>query len=129
MDYATVKLIHQGAVTLSVCGFAARWLGVLAGARWARGRLARSAPHGIDTVLLASAVALAWTMALDPRHVPWLMAKILALLVYIGLGKLALRPASTRATCVAAGALALTTVGYIVSVALTKQVSGFFGLG
>ncbi|MBK6854377.1 MAG: SirB2 family protein [Burkholderiales bacterium] len=128
MDYATLKLIHQCAVVLSIGGFAARWLGVLAGADWARGRLARSLPHGVDTVLLTSAVALAWTIGLNPLDVPWLMAKIIALLVYIGLGMLALRPASTRAMCIRSGELALLTVGYIVSVALTKQVVGFFGL-
>lgn len=129
MDYATIKLIHQCAVTLSIGGFAARWLGVLAGAAWARGRIARSLPHAVDTVLLASAVTLAWTIGLNPLDAPWLMAKIIALLVYIGLGKVALRPASTRGTCMAAGALALATTGYIVSVALAKQVSGFFALG
>lgn len=129
MDYATIKLIHQCAVVLSISGFAARWLGVLAGAAWVRGRVARSLPHVVDTVLLTSAVALAWTIGLNPLSVPWLTAKIVALLVYIGLGKLALRPASSRATCIAAGTLALLTVAYIVSVALTKQATGFFGLG
>lgn len=129
MDYATIKLIHQCAVVLSISGFAARWLGVLAGAAWVRGRVARSLPHVVDTVLLTSAVALAWTIGLNPLSVPWLTAKIVALLVYIGLGKLALRPASSRATSIAAGTLALLTVAYIVSVALTKQATGFFGLG
>jgi uncharacterized membrane protein SirB2 len=129
MDYATIKFIHQCAVVLSISGFAARWLGVLAGAAWVRGRVARSLPHVVDTVLLTSAVALAWKIGLNPLSMPWLTAKIVALLVYIGLGKLALRPASSRATCIAAGALALLTVAYIVSVALSKQATGFFGLG
>lgn len=129
MDYATIKFIHQCAVVLSISGFAARWLGVLAGAAWVRGRVARSLPHVVDTVLLTSAVALAWTIGLNPLSVPWLTAKIVALLVYIGLGKLALQPAASRATCIAAGTLALLTVDYIVSVALTKQVTGFLGLG
>jgi uncharacterized membrane protein SirB2 len=53
---------------------------------------------------------------------------VIALLVYIGLGMLALPPASRRGTCVVAGALALLTVSYIVSVALTKQAAGLFGL-
>jgi uncharacterized membrane protein SirB2 len=129
MDYATIKFIHQCAVVLSISGFAARWLGVLAGAAWVRGRVARSLPHVVDTVLLTSAVALAWKIGLNPLSMPWLTAKIVALLVYIGLGKLALRPASSRATCIAAGTLALLTVAYIVSVALTKQVTGLLGLG
>jgi uncharacterized membrane protein SirB2 len=126
MNYLAIKLIHQCVVILSVSGFAARWLGVLAGAAWARGRPARSLPHVVDTVLLTSAVLLAWQIGIDPLHTPWLMAKIIALLVYIGLGMMALRPTSPRGTCIGAGALALMTVAYIVSVALSKQAAGVF---
>ncbi|MBX3623174.1 MAG: SirB2 family protein [Rhizobacter sp.] len=127
MDYATVKLIHQSAVTLSITGFVLRGLGAMLGARWVAGRVARTLPHLIDTALLASAVTLAWWLRLNPLTTPWLAAKIVALLVYIGLGMVALnakRPARVRW---AAGAAALVTVGYIVSVAITKSALGPLG--
>ena len=92
MDYATLKLVHQGAVTLSIAGFFARGLGSLAGAAWVRGRAARTLPHVVDTVLLASAIGLAWLLQLNPLTTPWLAAKIAGLLAYIGLGMVALRP-------------------------------------
>ena len=52
MDYATLRLVHQAAVMLSISGFIARGLAALAGAAWVRGRVARTLPHVIDTVLL-----------------------------------------------------------------------------
>jgi uncharacterized membrane protein SirB2 len=121
MDYAALKLVHQGTVAVSVAGFVLRWLAALRGARWVRGRLARTLPHAVDSVLLLSALALAWTLRLNPLATPWLAAKIGGLLLYIGLGMLALRsgrPAPVRA---AAGLAALAVFGWIVAVAVTKQ--------
>ncbi|CAN7341284.1 SirB2 family protein [Rhizobacter sp. LjRoot28] len=126
MDYFTLKLIHQTAVALSFCGFVARGAGSLAGAAWVRGRAARSVPHLVDSVLLLSALTLAFTLRLDPVNAPWLLAKLTALMVYIGLGIVALRqsfPLRTRAT---AWVAALLTFGYMVSVAITKSPAGVF---
>jgi uncharacterized membrane protein SirB2 len=125
MDYATLKLIHQAAVALSIAGFAARGAGSLLGASWAGSRAAKSLPHLVDTVLLASALALAWMLRLSPGNAPWLTAKLIGLLVYIGLGMVALRPAWPKPVRAAAGVAALATVGWIVSVALTKNPAGF----
>ena len=124
MDYATLKLIHQAAVTLSIAGFAARGAGSLAGATWVRGRAARTLPHAVDTVLLASAIALAWTLRLNPLETPWLAAKIVGLLAYIGLGMVALKPTRSRAVRGLAGFAALLCFAQIVAVAITKQPLG-----
>ena len=59
MDYLLLKTVHLSAVTLSIAGFTARGAGSLAGAAWVRGRAARTWPHVVDSVLLASALALA----------------------------------------------------------------------
>jgi uncharacterized membrane protein SirB2 len=125
MDYATLKLIHQSAVALSFTGFLARGLGSLAGAAWVDARPAKTLPHVVDTVLLASALALAFTLRLNPAATPWLLAKLVALLIYIGLGAVALRPRLSRAIRTTAFGAALATFGYIVSVAITKQPRGW----
>lgn len=125
MDYTFVKLIHQGAVALSVTGFFARGLASLRGAPWVTGRAARTWPHLIDTVLLASAVTLAWMLRLNPLATPWLAAKICGLLVYIGLGMVALRPSLPRQLRALAWVGALATIGWIVSVAITKHPAGW----
>jgi uncharacterized membrane protein SirB2 len=124
MDYPLIKSIHLGAVALSGAGFFARGAGALAGAAWVRGRVARTLPHVVDTVLLLSAVTLAWMMRLSPASAPWLAAKIAGLLVYIGLGLLALRPGRPLLVRGAAFLGALATFAWIVSVAVTKQPLG-----
>jgi len=126
MDYFVVKTVHQGAVLLSISGFFARGLGSLLGAAWVQGRLAKSLPHGIDTVLLLSALWLAWMLRLTPDEAPWLLAKIIGLLVYIALGMLALKPGRPWGLRAAAWLAALATVGWMVSVAITKNPLGFF---
>lgn len=125
MDYLLLKTVHQSAVVVSIAGFTARGLGSLANAPWIRRRAARTVPHVVDTVLLASALALAWTAAIDPLTTPWLLAKLIALLVYIGLGAAALRPSLPIAWRAIAFVLALASFGYIASVALAKTPLGF----
>ncbi len=130
MSYATLKLVHVSAVALSFGGFAARGVGVLSGASWVRHRLARTLPHVIDTVLLASALGMLWVVHLAPWAIPWLRAKITGLILYIALGAIALRPARPgarfRPTTVhqLAWIAALTVFSYIVSVAITKDPLG-----
>ena len=128
MEYATLKAIHQTAVALSLTGFFARGLASLLGAAWVRGRLARTLPHIVDSVLLISALLLAWTLRLTPGSAPWLMAKVVGLLVYIGLGVVALRPGPRASVRAVAWVAALATFGWIVSVAITKNPLGFLAL-
>ena len=127
MDYFTIKAIHQTAVVLSFTGFFARGIGALTGAAWVRSRAAKTWPHVIDSVLLLSALTLAWMIRLDPTSAPWLTAKIGGLVVYIGLGVVALRPGRSVPVRAAAWLAALATFGYIVSVAISKNPAGFFG--
>jgi uncharacterized membrane protein SirB2 len=125
MDYFLVKTIHQAAVALSLTGFLARGAAGLAGAEWVRSRLAKTLPHVIDSVLLLSALTLAWMLRLTPGNAPWLLAKVIGLLVYIGLGVVALRPTFKTPVRTGAWVAALATAAWIVSVAVTKDPLGF----
>jgi len=125
MDYLLLKTVHLSAVALSIAGFTARGLGSLAEAPWVRRRAARTWPHVVDSVLLASAAALAWSASLNPLTTPWLLAKLIALLVYIALGMVALRPSLPLPWRTGAWLLAVATFGYIVSVAISKTPLGF----
>ena len=90
-------------------------------------RWVRVAPHIVDTLLLASAITLAFQMHLSTLEQPWLMVKIVALLAYIGIGTIALKPGRSKKIRVLAWLLAIATFTYIVSVALTKSVMGWLG--
>ena len=83
-------------------------------------------PHVIDTVLLTSALLLAWMLRLTPAAAPWLTAKIVGLLIYIALGTLALRPGRPASVRAAAWIAAMLTFAWIVSVAIAKNPLGFF---
>ena len=89
-------------------------------------RWVRIAPQVIDTVLLLSAILLAVQLRFSPLEQPWLMTKIIALLVYIGVGLVALRLGRNRRIRLYAWVSGLVIFIYIVSVALTKSVMGFF---
>ena len=125
MDYGTLKMIHESAVAISFAGFFARGVGMLRNAGWVRHRAAKTLPHIVDTVLIVSALWLAWLLRLTPANAPWIAAKIIGLLAYIALGMVALRFGRTKAVRTSAWIGAMLTFGYIVSVALTKDPRGF----
>ncbi len=120
--------IHVGCVVLSVSGFVARGGLMLAGSPLLATRFVRVAPHVVDTLLLASALWLAWAIGQYPFVNGWLTAKVLGLLAYIVLGSVALKRGRSKRVRAAAFVAALATVGYIVSVALTRDPRGVFEL-
>ena len=83
-------------------------------------RWIRIAPHMIDTLLLASAIWLVVLTDLDHGGSLWLMAKIIALLIYIGLGAVALHWGKSKQIRSMAWIAALLVFAYIVAVAVTK---------
>ncbi|MFH1603808.1 MAG: SirB2 family protein, partial [Pseudomonadota bacterium] len=85
-------------------------------------------PHAVDTLLLLSAVALTLITRQFPLTDAWLTAKLLALLVYIGLGLVALRFGKTKSVRAAAWVGGLVMFLYIVSTALSHNPLGFFAL-
>jgi uncharacterized membrane protein SirB2 len=119
--YLLVKYVHVGSVVLSLAGFAARGLLMLADSPLLNARLVRVAPHVVDTVLLASALWLAWMLGQYPFVHGWLTAKVLGLVAYIVLGAVALRRGRTKRARLAAFAAALLAAAYIVAVALTRD--------
>lgn len=125
MSYLALKHLHITCVVLSGCGFVLRGVLMIMGSPLLTGRAARILPHIIDTALLSSAVALAVWSQQYPLAQPWLTAKVLGLLVYILLGTLALKRAATRSAQIACWFLALAVFGYIVSVALSRNVLGW----
>ena len=122
-----LKVVHVGSVVLSGAGFIARGALMLRGSPLLRARFVRVAPHVVDTVLLASAVWLAWLMRVSPLD-GWIAAKILGLLAYIVLGTIALKRGRTPRVRAAAFAAALAVFAYIVTVALTHDPRGPFAL-
>jgi uncharacterized membrane protein SirB2 len=119
--YLAVRALHVGCAALSIAGFVARGALMLAGSPLLGTRFVRVAPHVVDTVLLASAIWLAWFLGQIPFAHAWITAKIAALLAYIVFGTIALKRGKTKEIRAAAFAAALASAGYIVWVALTRD--------
>lgn len=125
MDYYAIKHFHMGCAALSGSLFLLRGWWMLRQPARLQQRWVRTAPHVVDTLLLASALTMVFMSAQYPFVQGWLTAKVLALLLYIVLGTVALKRGKTRGVRLLAFAGALASFGYIVSVAITKQVWPF----
>ena len=121
---AFLKLIHVSCAFVSIAGFALRGYWMTVDNPLLQHRVAKVLPHIIDTLLLGSALSLLMVLQLSPLTQPWLSAKIIALLLYIGLGMVALRFGQSKKIKVSACLLALLTAGYMVSVAYSKSPLG-----
>lgn len=123
--YSALKQVHLTAVALSFALFTLRGVWMLMDFPALQRRWVRVVPHVIDTILLSSAIGLALVLEQYPFVHGWLTAKILALVVYIILGSVALRYGPNRRIRAVAWVAALAVFGYIVSAALTHSPLGF----
>lgn len=121
MSYAALKMIHVASIILSYLLFTLRGIWMMQGSSVLQRRWVKIVPHVIDTVLLISAIALAMTIHQDPINDSWLSAKVVGLLLYIGLGMVALKRGKTRKVKITAWIAAHAVFFYIVLVALTKN--------
>ncbi|KRW50643.1 SirB family protein [Aeromonas allosaccharophila] len=118
--YPMFKHLHMTLALVSLLLFIYRWSLALAGSDRLQQKWLKILPHINDTFLLLFGVLLAVTLQLSPGQQPWLMAKLIALVLYIGLGVMALkRPA--RVQKLVAGVAALAVFGYMVGAAVTKS--------
>ncbi len=122
MDYSLLRAVHVVTVYLTLFLFLLRAFWMLRESPRLNARWVRVLPHVNDSALLLAAVAMLVVAGLNPLQQPWLLAKIVGLLAYIGLGTIALKRGRTRALRIKALIAALGMFGYIIAVAVTKQV-------
>lgn len=124
--YPQIKYVHILAVLASGLLFAIRGGALLAGARWPTALLVRIASWTIDTTLLTAALML---LALLPKAMfanGWLAMKIVLLVIYIGVGTVALKRAHTQRVRAVAYVVALAIFTFIISVARAHHPLGIF---
>ena len=123
--YMALKHLHMLCAVISIAGFAVRGGLRLADSPLLQRKWIKIVPHVIDTVLLATAIGLVVVLQQYPFVVGWVTAKLLGLIVYIGLGVYTMRIARTQSARVAAYLLALLTAAYILAVAFSKSALPF----
>jgi len=121
MGYLIAKHLHMTLAVISGAFFAFRWGLSCLQSRWLQVKWMRVVPHVIDSLLLAAAIYLCVLLRQYPLVQPWLTAKVLGLLLYIGLGTVAIKRGKRVATRLWAGILALLVFAYIYGVAHTHS--------
>ena len=120
MSYATLKTVHVAAVVISLLLFTGRGYWMMTGSALLKSRFSRVVPHVVDTILLASAIALMFAVHQYPFVHGWLTAKVLGLILYIALGTVALKRGRTRTIRVAAFLAALLVFAWMVMTARAR---------
>ena len=108
-------------VALSLLLFTGRGILMMADAKLLQTKLLKIAPHIIDTLLLVSAIFLMFKIHQYPFANQWLTAKLIALIVYIGLGTIAIKRGKTKQIKIMAFFAAITVFIYMGAVAKTKM--------
>ena len=121
MSYLLLKHAHMTLAAASGTLFLVRGIWMLADSPMRQRAWVKSLPHLIDSLLLATAIILAWWSGQSPLANSWLTAKVAALIAYILLGSVALKYGKTRLSRGAAFFAALGCFGYIVATAITKN--------
>jgi len=121
VSYLAIKYLHITSVALSGGFFLLRGLWMLRASDMLQRRWVRVLPHIVDTLLLGSALLMVFWSRQYPFVQPWLTAKVLALVAYIGLGTVALKRGKTKVVRRWTFMAALATFAYIMAVALTRR--------
>ncbi|PUA26525.1 MAG: regulator SirB [Cellvibrio sp. 79] len=123
--YLALKHLHLTFVALSLILFVLRGIWLFMNSSMLGKKWVKILPHIVSTLLLVSGIVLAVHLQLSPGSQPWLLAKIIALVAYIGLGVAAFK-AANPVNRKAFWLIALLVFAYMVSVAITKNPLVFF---
>ena len=118
--YMAFKHLHLTLVALTVLIFLVRAVFVLVWPAGVRKRWLKITAHAVDGLLILSAIGLLVVMQMNPIHVGWVLAKIIALVAYIGFSVYAFKTAPTLPTRLVGVVLAGATLAYIAMVAVRR---------
>ncbi len=126
--YALLKSAHVILAYATIAGFVLRGYWMATGSSLLDRKVTRIAPHVVDTVFLLSGIALLFNLALQPTQQPWLLTKFAGLIVYIGLGMIALRRGKSAQVRLVAFVGALSVYAYVIGVALSRSPASWIAL-
>lgn len=123
--YAILKHSHLLIISIAFIAFFIRGVLMMRTSPAANHTLFKIVPHILYTLLIATGVALALELHFSPMQQPWLLAKIIALAVYIVLAVLTFKHPQL-AVRKYLWLLSLVVFAYMASVAVSKNPLGFF---
>ena len=117
-----IKHLHMSLAMLALLLFVWRGIAMWRGSAVQSILWRRVLPDSVDTLLLISGISMLVLLGLNPLHNDWLLAKLTAVIIYIGLGFAALHPGMGLTIRRGAFVAALLFFGYIVAVAHNKTI-------
>lgn len=118
--YQLIKHLHLTFVTLSIVLFCTRASWSVVGSARLQQRWVKVAPHVIDSLLLLFGIWLMIILQLKPQDNPWLVAKWVGLVLYIGLGTVAIKRGRSGLIRFGFALAAVVVFAYIVGCAIDK---------
>jgi len=122
----TLKAIHVFFAYTTGIGFLLRGVLIICQSPLRQHRIAKILPHVIDSGLFISGLLMAFYWAISPTTQPWLMAKLIALALYIFFGLVMIRWGSTVGRRWLGLAGGLLTYSYIIGAAHSKSALSIF---
>jgi len=120
--YFLIKQVHITTAILSLLGFIIRIWWRFTDNDWLQKKVVKIAPHINDTLLLGAAVYLSLASQTYPFIVPWLGAKVVLLIGYIGAGMVALKREKTNRVRTLAFLVAVGSISGIFYLAIFKPI-------
>ncbi|MDH3275278.1 MAG: SirB2 family protein [Gammaproteobacteria bacterium] len=127
--YLIIKNIHITFATLTIIGFLLRAYWKMNGSNLHQNRAVKIVPHAVDALFLATGIWLIMMLDMNPLQHPWLLAKFVAILAYVGLGMVAFRFGRTPRIRSLAFIGALIAFAFVVGAALVKSPMSWLAFG
>jgi len=129
MNYYSIIIVHLSTVAFNIGFFTLRFYWMVNGSRLGKQAWTRYLSQFNDTLLLLAGISLATMSQQYPLVHHWLTAKLIGLVIYIVAGTLALKRAKRKSLRIFFGLVAFAALGYILSVALTRNAFSWEFLG
>jgi uncharacterized membrane protein SirB2 len=120
-----IKQIHVATVVVTFILFVIRGTWYYFRADKPLNKVLRFLPHINDTLLTVTGISMAFMYSISPLVETWFLAKLIALLLYIGLGMYAFREKRLYGSRLLAWCLALLVFVYILGVVRTHSALPF----
>jgi len=125
MSFFLLKGLHIACAFISYTLFFLRGFWSFKGAPIMKQGWIKTVPHIVDTLLLISAIALAFIIHQYPFVDIWLTAKVLGVFLYIGLGFIALKYGKSKSVRILSWLAAQVVFIFIVLVAIFHNAVSF----
>lgn len=123
--YAILKHSHLLIIAIAFIVFFVRGVLMMQSSSATNHKFFKVTPHILYTILLGTGIGLAVLQNFSPMQQPWLLAKLIALVVYVILGVLTFKHSNPTIRKIL-WLLAMIIFVYMASVALNKNPLGFF---